>query len=193
MRRSEIWKPLRERGGWMRLSERAIFYALLERSDNGDCSIPVYMTPSLAQLAEACCCSKSTAALAVDHLALHGWLIRRRSKGGRTHKTTYQLTEGGRCPPGCKKRSDSRTVYGEKRSDSRTPKRSDSNPQTRRSAPVSGVGLTEGEDREGSSWQPCSVCQLPMDPVLPTAGFTTHPCCDPDEISQLWPVTAVSA
>ena len=82
MRRGEAWKPLRERGGWMRLSERAIFFALLERSDNGDCSIPAHMTPSLVQLAEACCCSVSTVKLALNHLEWHGWITRKRSKGG---------------------------------------------------------------------------------------------------------------
>ncbi len=33
----------------------------------------------------------------------------------------------------------------------------------------------------------CTVCQTPMDPVLPANGFTTHPCCDPAEVSPLWP------
>ena len=230
MRRGEAWKSLREHGRWMRLSERAVFYALLERSDNNDCSIPPKMTPSLVQLAEACCCSKSTATLAVDHLAWHGWLIRKRSKGGRSHKSTYQLDEGFPCPPDCEKRlpaspsggrrspappkrSDSRTVYEEKRSDSRTQKRSDWHPQTRSSDRVSDEGIGEGGDREGSalterrvcdvsapqraidvthSSRLCAVCQLVMDPVLPAAGFTTHPCCDPHETSPLWPVTEIS-
>jgi hypothetical protein len=26
-----------------------------------------------------------------------------------------------------------------------------------------------------------------MDPVLSACGFTTHPCCDPDEESPSWP------
>jgi hypothetical protein len=136
----------------MRLSERAIFYTLLERSDNSDCSIPAHMTPSLAQLAAAACCSKSTAALAVSHLERHGWLTRKRSKGGRSRKTTYQLAEGLACPASCEKRSDSRTVSSEKRSDSRTPKLSDSHSENRRSDTVLHVGLSEGEMvREGSA------------------------------------------
>jgi len=149
MRRGEAWKPLRERGGWMHSSERVVFYALLERSDNGDCSIPVHMTPSLVQLAEACCCSKSTVALALNHLERHGWITRKRSKGGQGHKTAYRLDEGFGCPPDCSKRSDSRTVHEGKRSDSRTHKRSDSHSQNGRSDPASDVGIGEGGNREG--------------------------------------------
>jgi hypothetical protein len=159
MRRGEAWKALRERGRWMRLSERAVFLALLERSDNDDCSIPAKMTPSLVQLAESCCCSKSTAALALDHLAWHGWVDRTRTRGGRSHKTTYKLARGFECSPDrcdhpakrSDKRSDSRTVSGDKRSDSRTAKRSDSHPENRRSTPVFAEGIREGEEREGQS------------------------------------------
>ncbi len=27
----------------------------------------------------------------------------------------------------------------------------------------------------------CAACDGPLDPALPAAGFTTHPCCDPSE------------
>jgi DNA-binding MarR family transcriptional regulator len=161
MRRGEAWKPLRARGGWMRLSEKAVFYALLERADNNDCSIPAYMTPSLDQLAEAVGGGTSTVCRALDHLEHHGWLTRNRSKGGRTHKTTYQLLDGFECLPDCDKRRPpsptagrqsatkklfgSGTVYEEKLSDSGTPKLSHSHSQTRRSAPVSDEGIREGE------------------------------------------------
>ncbi len=30
-------------------------------------------------------------------------------------------------------------------------------------------------------------CPLVLDPILVTAGFMTHPCCDPGEVSELWP------
>jgi hypothetical protein len=132
----------------MRLSERAVFYALLERSDNGDCSIPAHMTPSLVQLAEACCCSKSTVALALNHLEWHG-ITRKRSKGGRSRKTAYQLADGFTCPPDCQKQAGYRSVSEHKQAGSRTPKWSDSHPETRRSDPVSDVGIGEGEDRGG--------------------------------------------
>jgi hypothetical protein len=184
MRRGEAYKPLRERGQWMRLSERAVFYALLERSDNGDCTIPAHMTPSLLQLAEACCCSKSTVQLAVDHLAWHGWLHRERQPG-RGHKTAYQLLEGFPCLPGCEKRkgTDSRTVSGEKGTDSRhfkgtdsrylSPgKGTDSPSQNPRSDPVSdegkNEGIGEGGKREGTL-APNRVRCVSAAPVSPAA------------------------
>ena len=30
-------------------------------------------------------------------------------------------------------------------------------------------------------YQFCAVCRKALDPVLPAAGYRTHPCCDPDE------------
>lgn len=33
----------------------------------------------------------------------------------------------------------------------------------------------------------CAVCRTPMHPVLPANGYRTHPCCDPSEVSPLWP------
>jgi hypothetical protein len=149
VRRGEAWKPLRENGGWMRTPERAVFLALLERSNNDDCSIPPKMTPGLAGLAEMACCSKSTVALALKHLERHNWLTRKQSKGGAGCKTTYQLRAGLRCYPDCEQRHP-RTVrqpdsFQSGESDSRIVKLSDSHPQTHRSTPFP----TEGKRREG--------------------------------------------
>ena len=110
------------------------------------------MTPSLVQLAEAVCCVKSTALAALDHVEHHAWVTRKRSKGGRTKKTTYQLLPGFPCPPDCPKRSGRRTVSQRKRSDSRTPKRSDSHMQNSRPDPVLDVGISEGKGWQGSAW-----------------------------------------
>jgi hypothetical protein len=138
----------------MKLSERAVFYALLERSDNADCSIPPRMTPSLQQLAEACCCWKSTAVRALDHLEHHAWITRDRvKKPGRGHKTRYKLLPGYPCPPDCPKRSHSRTLYSKKGSDSATLKGSDSHTYNGRSDAVSDVGISEGKDWQGSGWR----------------------------------------
>ena len=32
----------------------------------------------------------------------------------------------------------------------------------------------------------CAACRLKLDPILPLEGYTTHPCCDPQEISAQW-------
>jgi hypothetical protein len=176
MRRGEAWKPLRERGGWMQMSERVVFYVLLERADNADCTVPAFMTPSLAQLAEDCSCSKASVATALRHLEHHGWVERNRSKGGRGHKTAYRLSDGFPCGPGCDywrpspqtgkqshprshpitppKRSNEQTVSPPKQSNEQTEKRSNEVTQTPRSDPVSGEGLVKGEGKEGSASQP---------------------------------------
>jgi hypothetical protein len=136
VRRGEAHKPLREHGGWMQMSEKAVFYALLERADNGDCSIPAHMTPSLVQLAGDTGGAKSTVVLALGHLERHGWVVRKHTgsaatgQTGRGHKNAYQLAAGFSCAPGCpwwkpEKGSDDRTVSAEKGSDDRTVKGSD--------------------------------------------------------------------
>ena len=107
------------------------------------------MTPSLVQLAEACCCSVSTVKLALNHLEWHGWITRKRSKGGRSRKTAYQLAEGFTCPPDCHKQADSRPVYEQKQAGYRPPKQADGRYQRRRSDPVSDVGIGEGGKEEG--------------------------------------------
>jgi hypothetical protein len=56
----------------MSLPESAVFYVLLERSDNDTCAIPLWMTPSLVQLAEAVHCSKSAAGAPVLRAARNG-------------------------------------------------------------------------------------------------------------------------
>jgi hypothetical protein len=30
-------------------------------------------------------------------------------------------------------------------------------------------------------------CMVPLDPALIAAGFRSHPCCDPAEVSPIWP------
>jgi hypothetical protein len=153
------------------MSEKTVFYALLERADNADCSVPAFMTPGLAQLAEAVGGSKSTVVLALNHLEHHGWVIRKRAgskdtgRTGRGHKTTYQLLDGFPCTPGCdywrpspgqrrqssppQKVSDDRTVSEEKASDGRTEKVSDEVLQTPTSGPLSDEGLVKGEVEQG--------------------------------------------
>jgi DNA-binding MarR family transcriptional regulator len=151
MRRADAWRPLREHGQWMRMSERLVFYALLERSDNADCSIPPRMTPSLQQLAEACCCATSTVKLALNHLERHGWVVRKHTNGGRGRKTAYQLDQGWIC--GCPKQADSRPLPVPKQADSRPQKQADSHTHNGRPDAVSDVGISEGKNWQGSDWR----------------------------------------
>lgn len=152
MRRGEAWKVLRDRGGWMRMSERTIFYALLERSDNADCSVPANMTPSLVQLAESCCCSEASVKRALNHLERHGWVTRARVRNaGRGHKTGYQLAPGLTCPPFCPdhKGAHGEPLYDEKGAHGEPQKGAHSHRENTRSIAVSDEGIHEGEDREG--------------------------------------------
>lgn len=72
-------------------------------------------------------------------------------------------------------------------------KRQDDAPKSARQHDVSagqGQVLPKGvRDREGLgeglALTDCSQCGTPMDPILPALGYSTHPCCDPDEITAL--------
>jgi DNA-binding transcriptional MocR family regulator len=150
----------------MHLSEKAVFYALLERADNNDCSIPTYMTPSLDQLAEAVGGVKSTVVRALDHLEDHGWLTRTRTtksgaRGpGRGHKTTYQLLSGCECPPSCDRYRDRLPVLGDGgRQTSTSPKGSDSRLFLREKGPIAGL-------RKG----PIRTHKRAGQPAFPTKG-----------------------
>lgn len=176
----------------MRPSERIVFLVLLERSDNTDCTIPAYMTPSLPQLADATGYTVSTAKEALTHLEKHAWMTRARGPGGRGRKSGYQLTAGRECdapnPSACirlPKQADGSAPLTKKQADGSAQKQADGATENSRSDNVSDVGHRRGRVEVGPAL--CAVCQLPMDPVLPKAGFTTHPCCDPNEVSPDWP------
>lgn len=164
MRRSEAGKHLRTRGRWMRPSERIVFLILLERSDNADCSVPAFMTPSLAQLADATGYSVSATKEALTHLGRHGWVARTRG-GGRGHKSGYQLAEGHEChaatPAGClrpPKQADESAPLTRKQADGSAQKQADEHSQNGRSDPVSHEGISEGERvRKDPPLQPFSA------------------------------------
>ena len=143
MNRNETGKHLHAHGRWMRPSERIAFLTLLERSDNNDCTVPVWMTPSLARLAWMTGYTESAICEALNHLEKHGWLARSRSRGGRGNKSAYQLTCGGRCdaatPADClrpPKPSDLSDSLAEKHSDLSEQKHSDRSWGKRRSGSV---------------------------------------------------------
>jgi hypothetical protein len=180
----------------MRPSERIVFLILLERSDNTDCTVPAFMTPSLAQLADATGYTVSATKEALTHLEKHGWLSRARGAGGRGHKSGYQLTAGSSCgsarPADClrpPKRADGPATFTKKQADGSAKKQADGGSSGRRSNAVSDVGRRRGGE-EGPAV--CRICQLPMEPLWPDAGFTTHPWCQPSEVSSIWPVTEIS-
>jgi hypothetical protein len=146
----------------MRPSERIVFLILLERSDNADCTIPAFMTPSLAQLADATGYSMSATKEAIVHLERHGWLTRTRG-GGRGHKSGYQLTDGHECqagsPAAClrpPKQADGSAPFPEKQADGSAQKQADEPSRNGRSGPVSHVGINEGGISKGN-WPPVRI------------------------------------
>lgn len=44
----------------------------------------------------------------------------------------------------------------------------------------------ESEDSGAGRTRRCSVCGIPMHPILPANGYRTHPCCAPAEVSEKW-------
>jgi hypothetical protein len=147
----------------MRPSERIIFLTLLERSDNADCAVPRYMSPSLAGLADMTGYTISATKEAITHLEKHGWLIRGRSPGGRGHKSAYQLDAGQPCtaptPAACirpPKQADGSAPFAQKQADGPTRKQADGHSQNSRSNPVSDVGLRRGRVKKDQGHWPAS-------------------------------------
>jgi hypothetical protein len=141
----------------MRPSEKIVWLVLLERSDNADCTVPAFMTPSLAQLADTVGYSISTTAEALAHLERHGWVCRDRSKGGRGHKTGYRLAAGDTCGPACLqplKQSGPSDCLPEKQSGPPDQKQSDLTSPNPRSDPVLHVGHRREGVKEGTASQP---------------------------------------
>jgi hypothetical protein len=176
VQRGEAAKRLREHGKWISHCERIVFLTLLDRSDNTDCTVPGFLTPSLKRFAEEIGYSKSTTAAAMAHLEEHGWLIRTRAKPGRGHKTSYRLEHGWvcDCPPNRKGSGpqDSLTQKGSRPQDQ---KGSDFDSHSPSSDLVLHVGSREGEGIVGVL--ACEVCSFPLDPTLSTLGDRTHLTC----------------
>ena len=63
--------------------------ALLDRADNDDCVIPAWRAPSLSAAAQDTSLARSTAAAALAHLELHGWLERSGQKSGQMKGTRH--------------------------------------------------------------------------------------------------------
>lgn len=85
MRRSTAGRAIRDSS--LRPNERLVMFALLDRANNDDCTIPHWLAPSLTAVEHDTGLSRSTVAAAVAHLELHGWLQRDGQKRGQVPKT----------------------------------------------------------------------------------------------------------
>lgn len=62
-------------------------FALLDRANNDDCTIPHWLAPSLTAVVHDTGLARSTVAAIIAHLELHGWLLREGQKRGQVPKT----------------------------------------------------------------------------------------------------------
>ena len=175
-----------------------IYRTLLRRVDWKVAVIPDRFQPrSLKELAAWARTSKANLALGLNHLERHGWIERYRNIsdrgiGGRGRGTRYGLQVGRDCDcakgsdPEPDKGSEAKTVpLGEGSKNPYVKGPEDLNVSAGQGHVSAEEGRDEGELEEGPSLTACRVCLTPMDPVLPRLGYTTHPCCDPDDKGDL--------
>jgi hypothetical protein len=160
-----------------------------------------YQPRSLDELAAWCGSSHNTVTRGLADLTLHGWITRtpRKSPGRQGAAISYQLQHGHDCD--CRaarkpamtgaertrlwrtgiQRQNGVTKPGIQRQNAVTYDATDRHTPAGQ-APVSAKRVRDEEELvEDTSLTACRVCLTPMDPVLPRLGYTTHPCCDPDD------------
>jgi hypothetical protein len=174
----------------LRASDKSVFRYLLDRADYRTAVLPAKFTPRQADIARTTSHSRRQVRYAIRHLERHKWL----DVGGRTgpgKPLRYTLTAGTGCDctgrvhtPG-RRQPQGRTAAT---IDNRTAATNGGNAAGQTTVPTERRREGRGERKLEPDLALCAVCQTPMDPVLPAASFTTHPCCDPDEVSPLWPV-----
>jgi hypothetical protein len=170
-------------------SDKSVFRFLLDRANYGTAEMLDRFTPSQASIARQTSHSLRQVKYAIDHLRRHGW-IKTEGATGPGRKLSYTLASGAGCD--CTGRvHESERVQPETVTGATFGHRSGATNGC--NAAAQSVVSTERQ-REGRVGRKperdlalCAVCETAMDPVLPAAGFTTHPCCDPDEVSLLWP------
>ena len=114
VKRSEAGRLLDD-GGYLTSTERAVYSILLEKADNGDCSIPARFTPKVRELARRSGVTERTVRRVLVHLDHHGWVSYVHGQG-RGRKGAYQVAPrqpDSRCT--CSKRGRTRRLSDEKR------------------------------------------------------------------------------
>lgn len=181
-------------------AEKLVMLSLLSRAENEDCTLPARYTPTERQLAGNASLSLLRVKDVLRHLRRHGWLDVRPGRGRPpldkrkktlSRRSFYILFPGSApepCGPDCPGIDRKRTAKKDAPAHPITQKKdAPAHPVKDASASefsqVNGTNALKGRDeggmREGAP--DCAVCGTPMDPVLPAAGYRTHPCCDPDE------------
>ena len=175
-----------------------VFFAMLDKADFGTAALRGPWQPrSVSDIAHWAEVSEATAKRALTDLERHGWIERRRNAGlGRGHKTSYAINLGVPWPE-----RESSAVSGAERTRRWRERKVAHNGVTgtwkeaqmevtrdtiqrhitaAQHGGSAGRAVTEGV---GKGKPLCAVCLTPLDPVLPAAGYRTHPCCDPKEVA----------
>lgn len=157
-----------------------VFFTLLDRADFGTATLRDSWQPrSLADLARWSQVSVATVKRALAELEGREWIVRQRDgQTGRGHRTTYALTLGFGWPEP-KKVAQPEPVLEEKVAHGDDQKwLTDRHVTPAQPANDAGRAVRRGVEGKAAL---CTVCGTRLDPVLPAAGYRTHPCCDPDE------------
>jgi hypothetical protein len=205
-RRKEIERFIRTSG--LPGGERAVIRDLLNCADNATGLIRAEhdWKTSLALIADRVGFPKSNVILWLDHLERHRIVRRHRSAGGQGHRTRYVLLPPGAeaCTCPSRVRDEPKPAAQRMREMRRRKRLTARNAQSVTAhRPFEGsvarnenvvspaaehLGIAprrEVPSLPGNDLALCRVCGESLDPVLPAAGFTTHPGCDPDEVSAL--------
>lgn len=76
------------------MSERSVMMMLLRRSNNADCAIPVWNTPTIAGLAREIPVTERRLRRILAHLVMHGWLDYTPGTPGRQPARQYGKGKG---------------------------------------------------------------------------------------------------
>jgi hypothetical protein len=158
------------------MSERAVMLTLLRRSDNADCTVPPWNTPTIAVLAAEIPVTERRLRRILAHLAAHGWLDytpgapgRRPAGKKRTGKGTFALLprQPGRCLPPCEGIHPATT-----RNNAARRKRGFQNPQ---STEVTGFGNPHLKGVSVNEFPQVSTSERPRDAVTREVERKDHP------------------
>lgn len=160
--------------------ERYILDALLSRADNPTGEIPARFQPRSHADEYFFGAPRRTVQRALRHLRDHGWVDWKTVPRGARGKPAshYELSLGRPCDcERIKRHPDAESREIRRHTLTGLSATLTVNPQPEPPAPLkrSREGGKEGKVAL------CTVCGTRLDPVLPAAGYRTHPCCDPDE------------
>jgi hypothetical protein len=174
-------------------SDKSVYRYLLDRADYGTVEMPAKFAPKQAVIARKTSHSLRQVRYAIRHLERHEWLTAAGRTGpGKSRRYTLSAGTGCNCAGRVHVPGTAATGNPERRQpdsqaaatiDNRTAATNGGNAAAQ--TPVPTERQREGRVGRKPEREPgpvlCLVCRTLMDPLLPSLGYRTHPCCDPDE------------